>query len=152
VRNCLVCDEFLNGPEVYRIRIGGVSYEEDKEGATLVQFIQEPGKDYFQDGSTAKWMCRDCARDRGILTQELDYGSCQIDNEGDRCGMSFEEWTQPGSDCVLEVERGMLHKNNSGRGPPVIFITEEGGCVHFNCACDDPWRLPLCELQSSDTP
>jgi len=150
VRTCLLCDELLDGPEVYRIRIGGVAYEETEE-TMLVQFIQQPGRDYFQDGSTIKWLCNRCARSNGIETRELDYGSCKIHGEG--CGLSFEEWDQPGSDCVLEVERGVLHNNASGeKGPPDVFITEEGGCVHFNCACQDPWRLPLCDLRSPDTP
>jgi hypothetical protein len=153
VRTCLLCDNPLTGPEVYRIRIGGVSYEESDapQDLMMVQFVQEPGRDYFQDGSTAKWVCHSCAVDRGILTKELDYGSCQIDHGGDFCGLAFEEWSEPGSDCVLEVERGVLHHNASDRGPPIVFITQDGGCVHFNCACDDPWRLPLCEL-SSDSP
>ena len=150
MRTCLLCDEPLTGPEVYRIRIGGVSYEEN-EGTTMVQFVQEPGRDYFQDGSTAKWICHRCARERGLQAGDLDYGSCQLENCGNFCGLAFEECSEPGSDCVLEVERGVLHHNSADKGPPVVFITQEGGCVHFNCACDDTWRLPLCEL-SCDIP
>lgn len=151
MKNCLICDEPLSGPEVFRIRIGGVAYEEDANGTTLVQFVQKAGHDHFEDGSTIKWVCRHCAIQRGIRTGELDYGSCEISN-GSECGMGFEEWTEPGSDCVLEVERGVLHENGGGKGPSVVFITKEGGCVHFNCACDDPWRLPLCDLPNLDVP
>lgn len=152
MRSCLICDEPLIGPEVFRIRIGGVSYDEDENGTTLVQFVQQPGVDSFQDGTTIKWLCRSCAVERGILLRELDYGTCQIYHGKDCCGMGFEPLSEHSSDCVLEVERGTLHKNESGKGPSVVFITQDGGCVHFNCACDDPWRLPLCDLRSPDTP
>lgn len=152
VRRCLLCEDHILEYEVIRIRIGGVLYEENEDGDWIVQFIQQTGRDRFQDGSTTKWVCKSCANEHNVFTRELDYGSCAIVNGRSLCDLQFEQYNEPSSDCVLEVERGYLQTNNSDKGPSVIFTTEEGGNVHFECACDEPWGLPLRELAFQDAP
>lgn len=143
----MACDEPLLGPGVFRIRIGGITYDENR-GA---RFIQERC-DSFRDGKLTKWMCIRCATNHGVYVDDLEYDVCGAVDGGIRCGSTFEPIDSTQSETVLLVEWGSLCENASDKGPGEAFIAEVGGHIHFNCACD-VWRMPIWNLdEPADTP
>jgi hypothetical protein len=92
-----------------------------------------------------------CAAQHDVFVDDLDYDVCgAIDGEA-RCGSTFEPIESSQSETVLLVEWGALTANVSGKGPDETFITEVGGHIHFNCACD-AWRIPIWDVDPMDAP
>jgi hypothetical protein len=142
----MACDEPLVGPGVFRLRIGGVTYDEN-HGA---QFIQERC-DSFRDGTLTKWLCVRCATQHKVFIDDLEYDVCGAINGSARCGSTFEPVESPQSETVLLVEWGTQCKNASDKGPDETFIIQTGGHIHFNCACD-AWEMPIWNIEPTDTP
>jgi len=142
----MACDESLTGPGVFRLRIGGVTYDEN-HGA---RFIQERC-DSFRDGTLTKWLCVNCAAQHKVYVDDLEYDVCGAVGGRARCGMTFEPVESSQSETVLLVEWGSLCENASGKGPAEAFITEVGGHIHFSCACD-VWGMPIWNIDPADTP
>lgn len=165
---CIACDEPLPGPEAFRIRIGGVIYDEN-HGA---QFVQEEC-DVFRDGSTTKWLCRSCAVEHDVYISELEFDSCQAVDGRTPCNQTFEPSFTAQSECVLLVEWGSL--DFTGKSNPFVTAKKEpdlrcprcrgrgragreecrcvevAGHIHYNCACDS-WRLPLYDIPPKEAP
>ncbi len=143
----MACDEPLLGPGAFRLRIGGITYD-DSYGA---RFVQERC-DSFRDGSLTKWMCVRCASSYGVYVDDLEYDVCGAIDGGARCGNTFEPVESPQSETILLVEWGSLCENASGKGPSETFISEVGGHIHFNCACE-AWNMPIWNLdEPTDAP
>lgn len=149
MKRCLYCDRPIVGPGVFRIRIGGVTYD-DVYGA---QFVQSQ-LDYFRDHTKTKWLCADCAAEREVFIDELEKDACRApEGLGGICGNTFEPIdNEDQSECVLLFEWGVLQK--SAKGPGEVFIADEEvptGHVHFNCACEG-WELPFWSIEARDEP
>ena len=146
MRLCMACGEALIGPGVFKIRIGGVTYD-DNHGA---RFIQERC-DSFRDGSTTQWLCVRCADQQGVYIDDLETDVCGAIDGGTRCGQTFEPAESYQAETVLLLEWGKLMDNVSGKGPSVTFVSEVSGHIHFVCACD-VWRIPIWNIEPTDTP
>ena len=148
-RICLKCDEPIVGPWAYRIRIGGVTYDEIHGPC----FVQDP-RDHFTDDTKTKWLCEKCACESGIDMLNLRLDQCLAPEWGQSCSKTFQPVEYPDNDeQILLVERGQLCPNNKGPGigPEEMFEPVQAAHVHFMCACDG-WSLPLWNLPPSDTP
>jgi len=153
MRACVACGEPLNGPGVFRIRIGGVTYDE-QHGAL---FIQERC-DSFRDGSMTQWLCVRCANQHGVYVDDLEDDVCGAVDGRSSCGGTFEPIESEQSETVLRLEWGTVMENISGKGPGETFVVQKdedgdliGGHIHFICACD-AWRIPLWDIEPADTP
>jgi len=149
MKTCLNCDNSIVGPGVFRIRIGGVTYD-DVHGAL---FVQTP-EDYFRDHTKTKWLCVECATEKEIYIDELEADACRApDGLGATCGQTFEPVDNVDqSECVLLIEWGVLQK--AAKGPGEAFVTDKevpAGHVHYNCACEG-WELPLWSIEPKDAP
>ena len=144
MRVCFACDEPLPGPEAFRIRIGGVAYDE-RHGA---RFIQE-SYDEFRDGSQIKWLCRSCAVEHDVFVDELELDVCRAVEGRTHCNNTFEPACSKQSETVLLIEWGAFTCGD--KGPGVTFVSAAKGHIHFNCACD-AWRLPLYDIPPAEAP
>lgn len=143
-RVCLKCDRPILTAWAFRIRIGGVTYDE-YHGA----LFQQDENDYFRDHSKTKWLCRQCAEESGVYVAQLDTDTCRAPEDTEQCGCTFEPLESDQAESVLLVEWGQFCP--SQKGPGEMFMSSQSGHVHFNCACDG-WGLPLWSIEPSDTP
>jgi hypothetical protein len=70
-RTCFICDELIEGPWLFRIRIGGTIYDNQE-----MLFVQDP-IDQFQDSTKVKWLCGQCAENAGLQIDNLEIETCR---------------------------------------------------------------------------
>jgi hypothetical protein len=142
-RQCLGCDLEISERGLFRIRIGGILY--DEQG---VKFSQSQD-DYFGDHTSTKWLCNRCAEERSLYINELGTEKCLAPECGTICDQTFEPVTSLVSESVLLIEWGRMCPSLKAGGE--AFQAEYQAHVHYNCACDG-FDLPLWNISPQDEP
>lgn len=125
------------GSECFKILIGSIEY------GPVTQFVPDEDDGSFQDGTSVKWLCKDCADEAGLYLDELNTECCEL------CRTTFVPKEAYLSESVIRLEWGGLIQNESTKGPRIVFVSDKSAHVHFSCACDT-WGLPLWNLGYAD--
>jgi hypothetical protein len=136
-----------SGPCLFRILIGGVTYDDNGE----VHFVQDC-RDHFPDHAKAKWLCYECAEELEIYVDELDFDVCRAPEAGSVCGRTFQPAEEDDSESVIRIEWGVLRQNSSDdKGSDEYFVPSEGGHVHYWCLAE-AYEFPLHTIPYVDEP
>lgn len=146
MKPCLMCGADIAGPGLFRIKIGGVTYDNEGDAHFIRQEV-----DHFPDHTTEKWLCGQCAEKIELYIDELDFDVCRAPEGESICGRTFEPIEEDDSESVICIEWGKLIEIMTEHGPEEEFQPSEGGHLHYWC-CAEGFELPFHTIPYTDEP